>query len=154
MDTGRFASDGTDGGELPFVDEHTISITGSREIVWSALERYVLTSLRVGEGTVFAKVLGTRPPAGFEVSERTPTERLTLVGCHRFSRYRLEFNLAEAGDGVTTVRTRTYATFPGVHGRIYRALVIGSGAHVIATRHVLRSIRRSTVGIVGTDQAA
>ena len=31
--------------------------------------------------------------------------------------------------GASRVRARTYAAFPGVTGRAYRALVIGSGAH-------------------------
>ncbi len=132
-------------GELPFVDEHTIRIAASRQLVWTALQRYVATSLRVVEGAALARILGTQPPTGFEVFESRPTERLTLVGRHRFSRYMLAFDLTEASDGITRLRAETYAAFPGVRGRVYRTLVIGTRAHVIATRHVLRSIRRLTV---------
>lgn len=130
----------SDHRELPFVDEHTIGIAASRDAVWAALRRYVATSLRVGGP--LATILGTRPPAGFEVADRQPTERLTLIGRHRFSRYMLMFDLADAGDGVTRLSAKTYAAFPGAHGRVYRALVVGTGAHVIATRRIMRSIRR------------
>jgi hypothetical protein len=132
----------SDNRELPFVDEHTIGIAASREAVWAALRRYVATSLCVGGGGPLATILGTRPPAGFEVSDRRPTERLTLIGRHRFSRYMLAFDLADVGDGITRLSAKTYAAFPGAHGRVYRALVIGTGAHVIATRRIIRSIRR------------
>jgi hypothetical protein len=35
--------------------------------------------------------------------------------------------------------------FPGLHGRLYRLLVIGSGGHGVATRHILRSISRKAL---------
>ena len=37
---------------------------------------------------------------------------------------------------------QTYAAFPGVRGRVYRALVIGSQGHAVATNGMLRSVRR------------
>ena len=61
--------------------------------------------------------------------------RLELRGRHRFSSYALVF-LIEPG----RVRAQTYAEFPGVKGRVYRALVIGSGAHGVVTRRLLRRI--------------
>jgi hypothetical protein len=131
--------------ELPFVDEHTIRIDASRELVWTALQRYVAASLRLAAGHPLTKILGTQPPAGFEVSESTPAERLILVGCHRFSRYMLAFELIDANDGTIQLRANTYAKFPGVRGRVYRVLVIGTRAHVIATNHILRGIRRLTI---------
>lgn len=48
---------------------------------------------------------------------------------------------AKTGAG-TSRRAVTYARFAGLHGRIYRALVIGSGGHALATRRMLRSIKR------------
>ena len=63
-----------------------------------------------------------------------------LAGRHHFSDYALTFTLEPAGDGVALV-ARTEATFPGVHGRAYRALVIGSGAHRRLTRRWLERIR-------------
>ena len=54
----------------------------------------------------------------------------------------LAFEVADASDGATQLRAKTYAEFPGVRGRAYRALVIGTRAHVVAANHILRSIRR------------
>ena len=138
-------NDESDNRQLPFVDEHTIGIAASREAVWAALQRYVATSLQVGGGGPLATILGTQPTAGFEVSESRPNERLTLIGRHRFSRYMLAFDLADELDGITRLSAKTYAAFPGAHGRVYRALVIGTGAHVVATRRIMRSIRRLAV---------
>jgi hypothetical protein len=74
--------------------------------------------------------------------DRIPASRLALAGRHRFSRYRLTFELTDDGEGTTQLRARTYALFPGVGGQVYRVLIIGSRAHVVATRHMLRSVRR------------
>jgi hypothetical protein len=41
---------------------------------------------------------------------------------------------------VLTATTR--AAFPGARGQAYRALVIGTRAHVLATRHMLHAVRR------------
>ena len=128
--------------ELPYVDEHAIRVSAPRKQAWAALNLYVERSLTRAEGSLLTKVLGTEPPAGFEVSETVPDERLTLVGLHRCSRYRLVFELGDTADGATELRATTYAAFPGVHGRAYRALVIGTRLHVVATNQLLRGIRR------------
>ena len=128
--------------ELPFIDEHAVRIAASRDLVWQALERQVTSSLRAAESSFLTRLLGTEPRAGFEVAERVPTDHLILVGRHRFSRYQLAFELTDREDGATDLRARTHAEFPGVRGRVYRALVIGTRAHVVATTHILRSIRR------------
>jgi hypothetical protein len=39
------------------------------------------------------------------------------------------------------VAARTYAVFPGVHGRAYRLLVIDSGLHGIVVRRMLAALR-------------
>jgi len=76
---------------------------------------------------------------GFRVVEAEPGRLLDLRGSHRFSRYQLTFRI---DSGRIVAETR--AAFPGVRGRIYRALVIGSGAHRIVTRRVLaRVVRRA-----------
>jgi hypothetical protein len=129
-------------GELPYVDEHAVRIAAPREQVWSALQHYVVTSLRIPEVNPIARLLGTEPRAGFEVALSSPTESLTLVGSHRFSRYMLRFELTDAGEEATQLRAQTYAVFPGFGGQAYRALVIGSRAHVLATNRMLRSVRR------------
>jgi hypothetical protein len=131
--------------ELPYVDEHAIRIPVSRATVWAALQRYVASSLSGAEGSPFTRLLGTEPPGGFEILDSVPLERLTLVGRHRFSRYMLVFELADATVGSTQLHAQSYAAFPGLHGRAYRALVIGTRLHVVATNHLLRSIRRKSI---------
>jgi hypothetical protein len=125
----------------PYVDEHAIRITAPREVVWPVLERHV-ANLGIPRGNPLAKVLGTQPAAGFEVAGSVPGESIDLVGRHRFSDYLLRFELADAPGGSTQLRAQSYAAFPGVTGEIYRTLVIRSRLHVVATRHILRSIRR------------
>ena len=69
-----------------------------------------------------------------------------MAGRHRFSRYRLVFELVDAADDETQLSARTYAEFPGLRGRAYRALVIGTRLHVLATNQILRSVRRAALG--------
>jgi hypothetical protein len=101
-----------------------------------------------------------RPRSGFGVAETVPGTRLTLAGRHRFSRYTLIFELRDAApdgtvlpdstvlpDGTvlpagTVLTATTRAAFPGTRGQAYRALVIGTRAHVLATRHLLHAVRR------------
>jgi hypothetical protein len=130
-------------GDLPFVDEHRTRIPAPREVVWSRLLPYVDASLATMKDSVFSRVLGTRPPGGFEVSAEDPERRLVLTGRHRFSQYALLFELTDLEGEATLLRARTYARFPGPHGRVYRLLVIGSRLHVVATRGMLAAIRRA-----------
>jgi hypothetical protein len=58
-----------------------------------------------------------------------------LAGRHRFAQYTLTFVLDP-----DRLRARTQAAFPGVSGRLYRTAVIGSGAHRIVTRRMLRRV--------------
>jgi hypothetical protein len=78
--------------------------------------------------------------AGFRVTEAAAPRSLVLEGSHRFSRYRLAFGVEETLGG-SRVSATTQAEFPGLHGRAYRALVIGTRAHVLVTRRILRAIR-------------
>ena len=126
---------------LPYVDTHAVEIAVPREAAWDAVQRFAQRSLTTGDG-VLHHLLGTDPPAGFEVAATAPQERLELVGRHRFSRYMLAFQLSDAEPGATRVCAETFAEFPGLHGGVYRALVIGTGLHVVATRRMLRSIQR------------
>lgn len=141
---------------LPHVDEHAIEVAASREATWEAL-------LRVAEGTVsadaaprFARLLGCadtepagpRPLAlgsvlpGFHVASCEPEAELGLGGSHRFSEYALIFRLEDDGAGGTRVRAETRAVFPHLKGRVYRALVIGTRMHVLATRRILTASKR------------
>jgi hypothetical protein len=132
---------------LPYIDEHAVATGASRDAVWSALT-YVLRDTMTG-ALWFARLLGTDPARatstfegrpgetlpGFRVVDAEPGHRLTLQGRHRFSRYRLTFFLDE-----DRLRAQSHATFPGPHGKLYRAAVIGSGGHRILTRRMLRQI--------------
>lgn len=110
--------------------------------------------LRRTEDGLLTRVLGAEPRAGFEIAERASPDRLALVGRHRFAHYQLAFDLTEAAGGTTHLRATTHAEFPGVRGRIYRALVIGTRLHVVATTRILRAIRRCAESIAAAVPAA
>jgi hypothetical protein len=131
---------------LPYVDEHAIEVPVGRERAWEALNAYVARSLLEPGRDPFRLLVGTDPPAGFAIAAQMPRERLELAGRHRFSRYALVFELRDARPGVTRVAAQTYAAFPGPRGRVYRALVIGTRLHVVATRGMLRAIGRVATG--------
>jgi hypothetical protein len=127
--------------DLPYVDEHAVVIGQSREVVWAALEQYA-TGLGIGRHNPLALALGTQPRAGFEIANRVPGERLALEGRHHFSRYRLVFELGPSTAGAIRLSAKTYAEFPHLRGRVYRALVIGSRCHAVLTSGMVRSIAR------------
>ncbi|OBA80469.1 hypothetical protein A9W99_16695 [Mycobacterium sp. 1164966.3] len=118
---------------LPYIDEHAISIDASAAEVWSALLRVMCRDPQ-DPSTV---------PFGFVLDEATEPRRLALKGRHPFAIYRWVFELDAEGPG-TRVRALTWAAFPGLHGKIYRALVIGSGGHRVAVRWTLKRIAAQT----------
>lgn len=137
-------------GPLPFVDEHGVRIDSASAAAWSALIAVVRRTFHGGRA--LARVLGCDPVAGtaefsglvgeavpgFRVAESEAGRRLVLRGRHRFAEYALTFEI----DG-EHLRARTHAAFPGLHGKIYRALVIGSGAHRLVTRRILLKVARA-----------
>lgn len=114
---------------LPYIDEHAIAIHATPEQVWAALLAKTCRD-PADPSTV---------PLGFTLEEATPPRRLALKGRHPFATYRLVYELDPDGDGVR-LRALTFAAFPGLHGKLYRALVIGSGGHRIVVRHLLRRV--------------
>jgi len=136
--------------QLPFLDEHREHIDVPADVAWTALVG-VLRRRMGGAGT-FARVLGCDPQVatpgfsgrvgetlpGFRVVDAEPGRRLALRGQHRFARYALTFLI----DG-DQLRARSEAAFPGVHGRLYRALLMGTGGHRIVTRGLLRQVARA-----------
>jgi len=140
-----------DPAALPYVDEHAIEVAADRGTVWAALT----TTLDHTGGSTYARLVGCQDSVasgprpfsegstvpGFRVAAANPGEALVLVGRHRFSSYALTFRLADA-DGSTRLTAETRAEFPGVAGSVYRALVIGSRAHVAMTRRLLSAVRR------------
>jgi SAM-dependent methyltransferase len=140
----------TEMGLLPYIDEHAVRTDATPGRAWTALladlhrtsprERTIARLLGCDPAVATATFTGTPGDSlpGFGVVEADPGRRLVLEGRHRFSQYRLELLI---DDG--RVRARTFAAFPGWSGRLYRALVIGTGGHRVATRNWLRRIARS-----------
>ena len=108
---------------LPYIDEHAISVPADRAETWSALLRVMCRDPNDP----------TTAPIGFALDEATPPERFALKG-----------ELADEGCGHTRLRALTWAAFPGVAGKVYRALVIGSGGHRIVVRRMLKRIAAET----------
>lgn len=143
---------------LTYIDEHVRRIESSPERVWGALARMLGGQMghqlprllvvtwgleppnRHGEWTTNVSV-GDSIPA-FTVAEADPPRRLVLRGRHRFSHYELRFELDSREPGGVDIHARTSASFPGLQGRIYHALVIGSGGHRLAVRRMLTQIAR------------
>ncbi|OBA63927.1 hypothetical protein A5647_00240 [Mycobacterium sp. 1100029.7] len=115
---------------LPYIDQHAITVEANRADTWSALLR-VMCRDPLDPRTA---------PIGFVLDEAQPPERFALRGRHLFAVYRWVFDLdIDTGEN-TRLRATTWAAFPGPHGKIYRALVIGTGAHRLVTRHTLQRI--------------
>ena len=79
-------------------------------------------------------------PVGFALDDARPPERFALKGRHPFATYQWVFELDDEAPQRTCVRSATWAHFPGLHGKIYRALVIGTGAHRVVVRWTLKRI--------------
>lgn len=127
---------------LPYIDEHRTRVGASPERTWDAVVRLARGRLARPAPGAFAALWRLEPASGFAVAEETAPRHLALRGRHRFSRYELAFDVAPSLDGVT-LSARTSAVFPGIAGRAYRALVIGSGGHRILVRRMLAQIARS-----------
>jgi len=113
---------------LPFVDAHERAVSASPERTWRAVQEYVV-GLAGSRHVVLSRILRTSPRSGFAVVEEDPPRELTLAGHHRFATYRLTFQVTSGATG-TRVRALTYAAFPGIKGRAYRAMVKLSTGHV------------------------
>ena len=141
---------------LPFIDEHALAIDASREQVWDALLKVAAGSFGGRGPATVARLLACRPSAsagprpltvgstipGFSVTGAEPGSRLVLAGRHRFSRYELVFTLREDAHSGTRLGAETHAEFPGIHGRAYRAAVIGTRGHVVVVRRMLSAVAR------------
>jgi hypothetical protein len=136
---------------LPYIDEHSRDVAAPPDAVWSAIGRemgrqsgFVVraaatllgTEARSRQGTALAP--GSTIP-GFRVSAAEPGERVVYAGRHRFSQYELVFELTPVDDR-TRLTAVTLARFPGLRGRVYRALVIGSRGHRLAVHRMLHGM--------------
>jgi hypothetical protein len=115
---------------LPYIDEYAIPVDANRAATWHTLLRVMCRDPQ-DPATV---------PIGFVLDDATPSERFALRGRHWFASYRLVFILTELPDGSTRLAAQTWAAFPGVKGRLYRALVIGSGGHRVVCRRMLNRV--------------
>jgi hypothetical protein len=150
--------------ELPFIDEHSINVNASPERVWDTLVDTVLPRFgggwgRLGTGRfgrAGARLLAAPYPdlpatgsgipqtiVGFRVERAERPSLILLAGEHRFAAYTLTLSIAGTeGDSKSRLSAQTRAAFPGGPGRLYRAAVIGTGAHVVVVRRLLRRVRR------------
>ncbi len=146
--------------ELPYIDEHSCEVSAPPSVVWEALRQSLSRSLGSRRSTRIASLLGTRPAAahgdpgavgaslpGFRVERAVPGRELGLAGTHRFAAYELVFSIDDLGAGRSRLRATTNASFPGPQGRVYRALVIGSRGHVLATRRMLGAVSRQAESV-------
>ena len=128
---------------LPYIDEHAITVAADREDTWSALLQVMCRDPH-DPATV---------PTGFVLQEARPPVRFALKGRHPFAVYRLVFELTPERAGHTRLRALTWADFPGIHGKAYRALVIGSRAHRVVVRRMLNRVATKAVHEDGADYA-
>src|SRR4051812_41983896 len=77
---------------------------------------------------------------GFAVTHSERPRLLTLRGGHGFSRYELRLELDSPHPSRARVHAKTSAAFPGLHGWIYRALVIRR----FVVRRLLSAVARSS----------
>jgi hypothetical protein len=153
---------------LPYVDEHSLVVDAGREATWKALLRAPEAFVSAPGTPSLARLLGTadtaasgpRPLAegsafpGFHVATAVAPDELALAGSHRFSNYALIFRLEDCDGARTRVRAETRAEFPGFRGTVYRALVIGTRMHILATRRVLAAVKRRAERAADTSSSA
>jgi hypothetical protein len=156
MDPGAMDTGAAHTGSLPYLDEHATVIAAPADVVWRVLgETFERSFSHLGAsgyvrlvGAADRLAPGPRPLApgstlpGFHVVDAVVGRRLALEGRHRFSTYSLTFRLEPIDAGRTRLRAESRAVFPGLAGGIYRALVVGTGGHVIGMRRLLSTISR------------
>ena len=148
---GRAASDVT---ALPYIDEHSVTVDAAPASAWTALGE-VLSRMFSPRGRNLRRISGRRslesralPLAvgatlpGFRVVRAERGAELALEGQHPFSRYALTFRIDVLEPGRVRLRAETRAAFPGMHGRLYRALVIGTRLHALVVRRLLGKTTR------------
>jgi hypothetical protein len=143
---------------LPYIDDHARPIGAPADRIWSALVHVMGRTTDLHLPGAVVKTWGIEHTGrrgdwnedvtvgdsvfAFIVTAADSRRSLTLRGSHRFSTYELRFDLEPLAPGETLLRATTSAAFPGVSGRVYRALVIGSRGHVIAVRRILAAVAR------------
>jgi hypothetical protein len=141
---------------IPFIDSYDKLVEASPAVTWDSLLTVVGASFTGPGSARFARLLGCEPAGsgaealdlpgstmpGFRVAAVDRLRRLELEGRHRFASYRLVFVLEAIEPSRCRVSAETWAEFPGLAGRAYRALVIGTRAHVVVVRRMLAAVAR------------
>jgi hypothetical protein len=140
---------------LPHIDEHGVLVLAPRERVWEALLVTVRNAFSGALTERTAKALGcseterTGEPGrigstipGFVVARVIEPAVLALEGQHSFSRYGLIFSLGQPGEEETMLRAETRADFPGLKGKVYKTLVIGTHGHVVVVNRLLKKVKK------------
>lgn len=141
---------------LPFVDAWSVDIAAPPRVVWETLLASV-PGARPGIGLrvwamawgadpadsngLASHVLGAERP-GFAVVEVVPPATYALAGRHRFARYQLAFRIDQRGGTQSRLTAETFASFPGMGGRLYRVLLIDAKSHALVMWIVTRLLRR------------
>ncbi|HST84395.1 MAG TPA: hypothetical protein VLL08_21840 [Kineosporiaceae bacterium] len=138
----------------PYLDEHAVVIAADVDDVWRALLETLDRNFSRALSARYAWAIrcadhaaaGPRPLTegstipGFRVATAIPGSELVLAGKHYFSDYELIFRLAAINPGQSRLVAESWAAFPGLPGRAYRLLVVGTGGHVVAVRRLLSAI--------------
>jgi hypothetical protein len=141
-------------GALPKIDAHEVLVDVPPDQAWAALLSSFTRGSTGAGWRVFAKAIRCQPDSahgdpdavgasipGFRVVGSVPPSEWKLEGSHLFSRYSLTFRITPLEGERCLIRAESSAVFPGLHGRVYRALVIGTGGHVVAVRNIVRRIK-------------
>jgi hypothetical protein len=125
---------------LPFIDEYDAQIAASAEQVWAALVTSV--SKLTPQLPRWLVVAWGLDPAGRSSGSKEALALGDSVAGFRTAaiEYELRFELEPLPTGGTRLRAQTSASFPGLKGALYRALVIGSGGHRVAVRRILARV--------------
>jgi hypothetical protein len=141
---------------LPHIDTHAVDIAAGVDRVWEVVAGSMERALSGRMARTYATVMraddrtaeGPRPLVegssmpGFRVVRAVPPTELVLAGRHRLAEYEMVFELDEFAVERTRLSLTTNAAFRRGAGSAYRALVIGSGGHAVATRRLLTTLRR------------
>jgi hypothetical protein len=142
--------------QLPYIDDLSTIVDRDVGDVWPVVIDTVERGFSGAAAARYSRLVGCedteasgpRPLAvgsaipAFRVVSLVPQSELVLRGRHHFSSYALILRVQPDRAGATCLSAETRAAFPGVAGRAYRLLVIGTGGHVIAVQRLLSNVKR------------